>query len=630
MVGYTALMEESEAVALGLVEELRRIGAERIRGHAGEVVKTHGDGIFAAFGSTVEAVRAAVAVQRDLAARNDRYRDREPLLVRIGIHVGDLLQEGEDLYGSGVNVASRIEPLAPPGGICVSGEVYRQVRNQEGLSFRDLGESRLHNVPDPVKIYLVEQELETDLTRPASTEGPPTLAVLPFENISPDPENEYFSDGMTEEIITHLSKVKALKVASRSTAFRYKGKEVDPREVGRELGVGAVLEGSVRKHGERLRITAQLINASDGFHLWADQYDRDLDDVFAIQSEIAQRVAEALQVELLAGERQAIDKAPTGNLEAYTLYLKGRFYWNKRTVADFERAIEHFEQAIKLERGYALAYAGLADTYVLLERYGGYPPSETLPKAKVAAERAVEFDPALAEVHASIGLVSMYADWDWLGAESGLRQAIALNPNYATAHHWLAWVFAALGRQEEAEAEILRALEMDPLSLIINANVGTLFYLARRYEEADEQLQRTLELEPGFVVAHQWLGRVYEQSERHEEAIAEHSTALAALGEDPESMASLAHAYALAGHTDEARALLAQLDTLSERRYVSTYWRALVHTGFGEADQALGWLEQALEERGDWMIFLGVEPMFDPLRGDPRFQALVSRLGLPS
>ncbi|MFQ5944808.1 MAG: adenylate/guanylate cyclase domain-containing protein [Anaerolineae bacterium] len=628
MVGYTALMEESESLALGLVEEIRTVSGERIPRHAGEIVKTIGDGIFAAFGSAVQAVQAALAIQQDLSERNRELRDREPLEVRIGIHLGDLVREGEDLYGTGVNVASRIEPLAPPGGICISGEIYRQVRNQEGLSFEDLGSKPLRNVPDPVHLYLVKthEGLAADAVKPTA----PSVAVLPFENMSPDPENEYFADGMTEEILAHLSKIRALKVAARTSAFRFKGKEVDLREVGRELGVRTVLEGSVRKHADRLRITAQLIDAADGFHLWSDQYDRNLDDVFEIQSEIAQRVAEALEIELLGDEKQAIDEAPTGSLEAYTLYLQGRFFWNKRTVADLERAIEQFEDAIALEPEYALAHTGMADAYVLLERYGGYAPSASLPIAKEAAARAVDLDSTLAEAHASLGLAAMYADWDWDGAERSLRQAIELNPSYPTAHHWLAWVLTALGRQEEAEAEIRLAQRLDPLSLIISANVGTILYFARRYDEADEQLQRTLELEPGFVVAHQWLGRVYEQTGRYEEAIAEHSKAIEALGEDPESIASLGHAYAVAGRADDARPLLEQLDSLSKQRYVSAYWPALVHTGLGDVPQALSWLERAVEERGDWMIFLGAEPMFDPLRREQRFRLLLQQLGVPA
>src|SRR6266496_2575085 len=317
MVGYSRLMEDSETQALRLLGDFHQIARQTIQQHSGDIINTMGDGFFAAFGSAVQAVRAAIVLQKELAARNRHEGSRQPLLARVGIHLGDLLQEGQQLFGSGVNVASRIEPLVPPGGIYISGEIYQQVRNHKDLSFRDLGERQLRNIKEPVRIYdLVPSEGEVESRRPeAPTSLSAAVAVLPFQNMSSDPENEYFSDGMTEEILTRLCKIRELKVASRSTVFRYKGKGIDPRDVGRELGVGSVLEGSVRKLGNRLRITAQLINAVDGFHLWSEAYDRNLDDLFTIQDEVSESIAQALRVNLTEAEKAQLSAVPTRSIE---------------------------------------------------------------------------------------------------------------------------------------------------------------------------------------------------------------------------------------------------------------------------------------------------------------------------
>jgi eukaryotic-like serine/threonine-protein kinase len=456
----------------------------------------------------------------------------------------------------------------------------------------------------------------------------PSIAVLPFVNMSTDPDNEYFSDGLAEELINVLTKIKGIRVVARTSAFSFKGKEIDVREIGNKLNVNTVLEGSVRKAGNRLRITVQLINVEDGYYLWSERYDRELADIFAIQDEISLAIVERLKVELLDNEKVDFLRRHTENQKAYHLYLKGRYNLNKRSAKDFQKAIGYFEQTIAEEPNYALAYAGLADTYNLLERYGVMPPDKVLPLAQAAAIKACEIDPTLAEAYCALAYNKMIYNWDWEGSERDFRHAIALNPEYSTAHHWFAWHLVAMGRHSDAMEEIKQAQELDPLSLIINTNVGTLFYFAREYDNAIKQLHRTLEMESGFVVAHQWLARSYEQKLLFSEAIKEHQKSLEILGDDPESLASLAHAYAVSGKRNEAEKIMHVLKILSKERFVSHYWLGLIYAGLGEVEASLKYLEKACEERFDWLLFIKVEPMMDPLRSDRRFTGLLKKLGL--
>jgi len=456
-----------------------------------------------------------------------------------------------------------------------------------------------------------------------------SLAVLPFTNLTDDPNAEYLSDGITESIINSLSQLPGLRVIARFTVFRYKGREVDPSQVGRELQVRAVLMGRVLQMGNRLVIRTELVDAAEGSQLWGEQYNRQPSDIFLVQEEIAGEITEKLRLALTGEQKKQVFKRYTDNTEAYQLYLRGRYAWNKRTAASLKKGVELFKQAIETDPTYALAYAGLADSYTLLERYSVSRPHDVMPQAKAAAKKALEIDDALAEAHAAMGMVSMYYDWNWDAADREFKRAIELNPGYASAHHRHAWHLAKMGRHAEAEGSIRQAQELDPLSLIINANVGTLFYFARQYDRAAEQLKKTLDLDPDFAVAHQWLGRTYEQLAQHQEAIAEHRRAADALGEDPECIASLGRAYALAGQSKEALEALERLEELSQKRFVSPYWPAIVYVGMGKNDDAMESLEKAFEERFDWLNSLNVEPMFDTLRSYPRFSDLMRRIGLP-
>jgi serine/threonine-protein kinase len=457
------------------------------------------------------------------------------------------------------------------------------------------------------------------------------LAVLPFDNLSADPEQEYFSDGMTEEMIAELGQLQPqrLGVIARTSAMHYKGTDKRIDEIGRELGVDYILEGSVRRAAGRVRITAQLIQVSDQTHLWAESYERELADIFAIQSDVAQRIARSLEVELLPAQQARLASARPVNPEAYGAYLKGRFHWNKRTEEEVRKGIEYFQQAIEKDPNYALAYAGLADSYNILGDYSYVPPEEAYPRAKVAAAKALETDDTLAEAHTSLAKAAHLYDWNWLAAERGFQRALALNPSYAPAHHWYAEYLAAMGRVDEAIAEKKRARELDPLSLIINSSEGWVLYFARRYDQAIEQLQKALEMDPNFAVAHLWLGWAYEQKGMYEEAIREFQKAVTLFKGSTYPIASLGHAYAVSGKRGEALKLLNELKELSKRRYVSAYDLALVYAGLGEKDQAFKWLEKAYEERYGWITMLKLEPRFDPLRADPRFQSLLRRMNFP-
>jgi len=454
------------------------------------------------------------------------------------------------------------------------------------------------------------------------------IAVLPLANISSDPQNEYFAEGMTEELIATLSKISHFRVIARTSVMRYKGGNQSIAEIGRELQVETILTGSVRKAGNALRIAVQLVEVRRQEPVWLQEYDREFKEVFAIQCDIARRVAEALRVELLAGENQQFEKQATINLEAYTLYLRGLFHWNKRTAEELKKSITYFKQAIAEDSTYALAYTGLTNSYTLLGtvEYGNLTAREAMSQARAAAEKALAFDDECAEAHAALANIYWTNDWDWAGAEREFTRALALKPNYAIAHHWYAHYLAARGRLDEAMREIKRAQELDPLSLIINTAVGMVFYYRRQSEQAIAQLHKTLEMDSNFVAAQLQLGVVYVQQRRYEEAIATFKRTIHVAGENPVSLALLAHAYAVSGKSAEAIKILTEFQKPSQRRLISPSHMALIYLGLGEKDQVFAWLEKAYQERSNYLIYLKVEPLVDSLRPDPRFTALLNKV----
>jgi TolB-like protein/Tfp pilus assembly protein PilF len=457
-----------------------------------------------------------------------------------------------------------------------------------------------------------------------------SIAVLPFENLSQDPENAYFAEGVQDEILARLSKVADLKVISRTSTQRFKSTPEDLPHIARQLGVAHIVEGSVQKQGEQVRVTVQLIKAASDTHLWADTFDRKLTDIFAVESEIARTIADKLRAELSGSEVKALSARPTENSEAYQLYLKGRFFWNKRTARDFKTALTYFQQAIDKDPGYALAYAGLADTYVLLSGFAAASPNESLPKAKAAALKALELDSTLGEAHISLAQSLCAYDFDFARADGEFRRGIELNPNYATGHQWYAEsVLGALGHFDAAIAEMKRALELDPLSVIINADVGTIFCTAGRYDEAIEQLRKTLEMDPDFYYAHWNLGQALELKGRTEEAMAEYKKA-SELNDDPLPLALLGRLYGKTGRRAEALKILDRLSEIQKERYVSRYNFAMVQMGLGHKDEAIRLLEQAyVEHNGYDIAYIKTDRLLTPLRNEPRFQALVAKVFSP-
>src|SRR5215472_12715995 len=452
-----------------------------------------------------------------------------------------------------------------------------------------------------------------------------SIAVLPFENLSRDPDNAFFAEGVQDEILTRLAKISDLKVIARTSTQRFKSAPDDLQQIAKQLGVTNILEGTVQRAGDQVRVNVQLINAMTDAHLWAETYDRKLTDIFAVESDIAKTIADTLQARLTGSEKTSIAKAPTADPEAYELYLKGRFFWNKRTGVDLRKAIEYFNQAIAKDPGYALAYTGVADSYLLLPNYGATSTQEVIPPARAAASKALELDDSLAEAHASLGLLDTL-ELHLERAITDFERAIELKPNYATAHHWLGLGQMALGHFDQAIAEEKRAIELDPLSLIINADFGWTYFNARRFGEAEAQARKTLEMDPRFFLAHYYLGAALQFRSRLAEAIPEYQKAFE-LNNDVYGLAMLGQAYARSGQTEEARKILARLNEQAKSRYVAPYAVALVFLGLGVNERALDELERAYQT-GDtnYLFIIKVDPLLDQLRGQPRFEALLQKI----
>ncbi len=465
---------------------------------------------------------------------------------------------------------------------------------------------------------------------PATPEQAKTIAILPFANLSADPHTEYFTDGMTEDVTAQLSKIASLRVTSRTSVLRFRDRrDKSVREIGQELGVGAILEGSVRQAGNRVRIVAQLIDVRTDAHLWSETYDRELTDVFAIQSDVALQVANALKAALSSGEQARVVRKPTENLEAYKALLLGRHHWNKWTEDGFTKSQAYFEKAIELDPKYALAYSWLADSYGPRANYGFLSPREAWPKARAAALKARQLDDTLGGGYPTLGIINLFYDWDWPAAEQEFQRAMRLHPNAAEPHHTYGYYLVTMRRFDEAVAEITRALALDPLSLIANANLATFHYLARRYDDAVEQARRTVEMEPYFAQGHYELGNALGAMGHLTESMRTLEQAVALSGGSHAFKASLGYTYAVAGRTVDAQRIVDELDADSKQRYVSSYFLAEVFAGLGERNRALHFLDQAYEERAGYMAWLHLWPRLDPLRGDARFQTLVRRIRLP-
>ncbi len=518
---------------------------------------------------------------------------------------------------------------APPVTDGDAGERRRAVPAEEPEPPRAFGRTARRGALAGLIVLVILAGVWAVWTRGIGTQAPsPTIAVIPFVDTSPDAENEYLADGITDELINALAQVEGLRVAARTSSFAFKGKDVSVRTIGEDLGVGTVLEGTVREVGNRLRVTAQLINVADGYTLWARAYERDPRDIFVIEEEIVRAVVNLLRGRT-RGESTRLVRSYTDNLEVYHLYLRGRYFWHRRDdpllrEENLRRSVAHFQQALVRDSSYAPAYAGLADSYASLA--GILPRDEAYSRASTAARRALELDETLAEAHLALARILVFHEWDWEGAGRAYRGALDLSPGDATARQWYGMYLLHLGRVEEALREIRRAQQLDPLSLSVNNDVGRVLYYARRYGEAIAQFRSTLELEPGSADAHLYLGLAYAEQSSFEQAIAEFQRWGELTRQRPTTL--LGYTYAVAGNHGEARRLLAELLEQSERERVSPAGIALIYAQLGNRDRAFEWLEMSLEERSPFLLFLRVSPRLDPLRGDPRFDRLLRQVGL--
>jgi len=633
IVGYTALMGDDEKMAFELLRKNRLLQKPLIEKFNGRWIKELGDGILASFQTGTDAVGCAKQIQKACL-------DMADLKLRIGIHLGEVVFEENDVFGDGVNIASRLQVLAPIGGIYISEAVFRNIENQKDIETEFVKEEVLKNVRHPINIYQLKIQTPSRVnssefsisgnSNAKRKSNDQSIAVLPFVNMSNDLEQEYFSDGISEEIINSLVQLPGLRVAGRTSAFSFKGKNDDLRLIGEKLGVSNILEGSVRKSGSCIRITAQLIEVSTGFHLWSQKFDRELIDIFVVQDEISKAIVDQLLLELVRTEKKSAGRGPTRNMEAYNLFLKGRFQWSRRTADGLKKSIEFFQLAIAEDPDYAVAYAALSDSYSLLCAYHIMSPEDSILKSRSIAMKSVSLDSSLAEGFEAIGHVELLYDWNWEHARTSYREALSLNPRYATALQRNALLSVIFDQNNEALNEIMLAVDQEPLSLIINTDVALIYFIQKNYPLAIEKCLTVLEIDSKFSVALFVMGLCYEQLQQFEQAIEYFAEAIKSTNGNTIFRAALIHAIAKSGKTKEAEQLLRELKELPSPTYVSPYSLACVYVGLADTGSALDCLEKAVETHSVWLIHLHMksDPRLDPVKNEPRFKALLKRMGL--
>jgi len=627
MVGYTALMQEDEDRAIQLREKHRRILEKEIASHQGKILQYYGDGTLSIFGSAIESVRCAINIQREM-----QQNPKIPL--RIGIHIGDIVYEDDGVYGDGVNVAARIQSLSVPGGILISDKIFDETKNHPEFQTLFIGSFELKNVRRPIEVFALSNSglvvPKPEEVKSKAGTSYKSIAVLPFVNMSSDHENEYFSDGITEEILNALSKVEGLQVTSRTSAFALKNKHLDIREIGSQLNVNTVLEGSVRKAGNKVRITAQLINTVDGYHIWSDSFDRNLEDIFEVQDEISRKIANILREKLTRHDiNKPLVKSRPQNLEAYNLYLKGIYHFHKFLTTDVKQAIELFEKAIELEPRYAAAYAHMSGCYVYLGAIGQLNSVSAYPKAKELAMKALNIDDTEPVSHLSIAMVRMFFDWDWQGAERSFQKALEINPSSCTAHHYYAMYLTARNRFEEALKVIQKALILDPLSVPVLDYYADICLNLGRFEEAKNTYERVLDFDPTFRNAFYGLGWVNILMGKFEEARDIFFEVQEQTGNALKGITPLGYLYGITGNTDAALDCINKLEIRKELEpdVSLNFDFAVVYMGLKDYDKVFEYLDLAYEERSGGLIFLrGI--YWKQIHEDPRFNILMKKIGL--
>ncbi len=654
--GYTSLMSKDEQKALSILERNRTLQKSLAKKHNGEFLKEMGDGTLLCFQSALDAVRCAMEIQQSVKGDPD-------LNLRIGIHLGDVVFKNGDVFGDGVNVASRIEALAQEGGICISEAVNKLISNHPEIRTTFIGEKQLKNINQPVRIYSItdkETAQHTGMSKSHAGRTYPlikitaglilvliisyflfnefrnnqdqtisSIAVLPLENLSADPDQQYFADGMTDVLIAELAQISALRVISRTSVMQYKSTKKLIPEIARELNVDALIEGTVLQDGDQVRITVQLLRAKPEEHLWAQNYLRNLENIISLQEEVARSIADTIQITLTQAEKLRLASARPVDPKAFEYYLRGRHSWNERTFTDFNKSYEYFKKAIEADPTYAPAYVGIADYYTMLGFYSMLAPNQAFPQAKEAVEKALKLDNDLAEGYTSLAYIKMLYDWDWLGAEKDFHKAIQLNPNYSVAFQWYGEFLSDMGRHEEAIEASEKAQSLDPFSPIAKVQLAGSLYNAGYLKRAISVYNEVLELEPDFLSAHFFLSYAYVSLRKFNEAINEAEFVAASANERvPGLTIPLGYAYARAGRISEAEEILDGLIQSSQKAYVTPFGIATIYSALGKKDMAFEWLEKAYKARDNWLLQILVHPSLNELRSDPRFDALVKKMGL--
>jgi len=667
MVGYSALAQENESLSIELLEVHRQLLRPIFAKHNGKEIETIGDAFFVEFGSALGAVNCAIEIQKTMFERNKKVDFKRRIELRIGLHVGDVIHIDNHVHGDGVNIAARLEPLSAVGGICLSEDIARQIRNKIELPLTKLGVKHLKNIKTPIETFSVVLPWEKD-NRPTKkirslksstkrniisfaliiiavlvvmfikniVEDTPTgsknnrIAVLPIVNISETSEDDYFADGMTEELISQLAKISGLSVIARTSVMKYKDAGMNIEEIGNELDVSTILEGSVRKAFNKARITIQLIDVNTQEHLWAEEYDRELKDIFAIQSDIAIRIANELKIQLVNTEIEQIEKIGTSSDEAYRLYLLGKHQLNKRTGESIQEGLLHFKKATEIDPSFALAYVGIADCYTLIggAGYGSIPLEEAINRAKAAVNNALEIDETLAEAYNSLAYLEFRLEWDWKAAEVNFKKAIELKPSYASAYEKYALYLALLGRYDEALPLMYRAYELDPLSASVSTGIGRIYHFSHHYDKAEEQYKKTLEKNPDYVEAVFALGLTYSFTDRYDEAISTLNKALELSNGRLVIRCALARAQVKNGMREDALKTKEFLTQLQNERHVSPYYFAIVDAALGNTGVAMDSLYKAYDEHFGILVYLKASPFFQNLKSEPRFKELLKMIGL--
>ena len=648
IVGYSAIMSKDEKQALNILGKNREIHKSAIHKFNGEFIKEIGDGTLSIFQTSSEAVNCAIAIQKECC--------RESMFsVRIGIHIGEIVVMENDVFGDGVNIASRIEAAGESGGVYISGRVYEDIKNKTNINAEFIGERTFKNINYPVKVYLIftgNKEVLGDLFySESSDEKEKSIIVLPFENMSPDPDQEYFSDGLTEEIITDLSQMHSLRVISRNSSMMLKSTRKATKTIAKELNVQYVLEGSVRKAGNNLRITVQLIDAIIDTHLWAEKYRGTLDDVFDMQEKVSRSIVNALKLKLTpkevnqnsgktaikleAGlspeEKKVIEKKPTRNIKAYNLYLRGRYFSNQHTEDGFKKGVECFNQAINIDKKYALAYVGLAHCYKELSRLSFLAFNEGYPRAKKAVIKALELDNTLGEAYATLGSLKMIMEWDISGPEFDYEHAMELNPGsmevYKMYTQYLTWI----GKFDRGITLAKRAFELDPLTPFTNFNLGFILFYAGKYDDSIIQLNDTLDLDPKFVWAHMYLAYNYVIKGMYDKATIYADNVISIWPTEHQAIpfGFMGWVYSKSGNPDKAQKLLSQLLEMNNKSSFDPYCVAIAYSGLNKKDKTFEWLKKAYEAHSGLMVYLKIHSQyfFKNLSTEPQFSDLLIKMG---